>query len=114
MATPIGNLEDITLRALRVLREVTLIAAEDTRRTAKLLGHYRIHTTTTSFHGHNETRKGPALLARLARGNAVAIMSPTLAHRCSPTLVLGSCGTPWLVGYRCKQFPVLVPPWQDL
>ncbi len=75
VATPIGNLEDITLRALRVLGEVTLIAAEDTRRTAKLLSHYRIHTKTTSFHGHNETRKGPSLLARLTRGDSVAIVT---------------------------------------
>jgi len=58
VATPIGNLEDITLRALRVLREASLIAAEDTRRTAKLLGHYGIHTTTLSFHAHN-SRAGP-------------------------------------------------------
>ena len=57
VATPIGNLEDISFRALRVLGEVDLIAAEDTRRTAKLLQHYSILTPTTSFHAHNEKRK---------------------------------------------------------
>ena len=75
VSTPIGNLEDITLRALRVLGEVALIAAEDTRRTAGLLGHYGIHTTTTSFHEHNEVRKGPHLLRRLARGDSVALVA---------------------------------------
>ncbi len=57
VATPIGNLEDVTLRALRVLREVSLIAAEDTRRTARLLQHYSISTRTTSLHEHNERSK---------------------------------------------------------
>ena len=54
VATPIGNLEDVTFRALRVLREVSLIAAEDTRRTARILQHYSISTPTTSLHEHNE------------------------------------------------------------
>ena len=75
VATPIGNLEDITLRALRVLQEVDLIAAEDTRRTAKLLNHYDIHTTSTSFHVRNEAAKGPRLLSRLAAGASVALVS---------------------------------------
>ena len=76
VATPIGNLEDITLRALRILEhEVTLIAAEDTRRTAKLLTHYGIHTTTTSFHVHNERKKQSSLLQRLARGDSLALVS---------------------------------------
>ena len=56
VATPIGNLEDITFRAVRVLREVALIAAEDTRRTGTLLAHYQIETPTTSLHEHNERR----------------------------------------------------------
>ena len=68
VATPIGNLEDITLRALRVLREANLIAAEDTRRTAKLLSHYGIHTPTLSFHAHNSRARLPQLIARLAAG----------------------------------------------
>ena len=75
VATPIGNLEDITARALRVLSEVALIAAEDTRRTAQLLARYAIATPTTSLHEHNETRKAPALIERLARGENVALVS---------------------------------------
>jgi 16S rRNA (cytidine1402-2'-O)-methyltransferase len=75
VATPIGNLEDITLRALRVLREVSLIAVEDTRRTAKLLSHYSISTPTTSVHEHNERRRTDALLARLRCGDDVALVS---------------------------------------
>ena len=70
VATPIGNLEDITLRALRVLREADVIAAEDTRRTAKLLAHYSISTPTVSFHEHNTRTRVPQLLARLERGEA--------------------------------------------
>jgi 16S rRNA (cytidine1402-2'-O)-methyltransferase len=75
VATPIGNLEDITLRALRVLREVQVIAAEDTRRTAKLLQHYSISTPTTSLHEHNEAEKTGALVARLAAGADIALVS---------------------------------------
>jgi 16S rRNA (cytidine1402-2'-O)-methyltransferase len=75
VATPIGNLEDITARALRVLREVALIAAEDTRRTAHLLARYAIATPTTSLHEHNETRKTPALIDRLTKGESVALVS---------------------------------------
>src|SRR5215208_6349095 len=75
VATPIGNLEDVTLRALRVLREVSLIAAEDTRRTARLLQHYSISTRTTSLHEHNERTKTPSLIARLLAGESVALVS---------------------------------------
>jgi len=75
VATPIGNLEDITVRALRVLREVAVIAAEDTRRTAHLLARHAISTPTTSLHEHNETKKTPALIARLRRGDDVALVS---------------------------------------
>ncbi len=73
VATPIGNLEDITLRALRVLREVAVIAAEDTRHTAKLLTHFDIRTPTTSFYEQNEAEKIPRLVERLraARSDAV-------------------------------------------
>jgi 16S rRNA (cytidine1402-2'-O)-methyltransferase len=75
VATPIGNLEDITVRALRILREVALIAAEDTRRTAHLLTRYGITTPTTSLHEHNEHRKSSALIARLQSGDHVALVS---------------------------------------
>ena len=75
VATPIGNLEDITLRALRVLREANLIAAEDTRRTAKLLSHYGIHTPTLSFHEHNSRARVPQLLARLRGGESIALVT---------------------------------------
>ena len=75
VATPIGNLEDVTLRALRILREVSLIAAEDTRRTARLLQHYSISTRTTSLHEHNERSKTPALIARLQAGESIALVS---------------------------------------
>jgi len=75
VATPIGNLEDVTLRALRILREVSVIAAEDTRRTARLLQHYSISTPTTSLHQHNEGRRTGGLLARLAAGESVALVS---------------------------------------
>lgn len=75
VATPIGNLEDITLRALRVLREASLIAAEDTRRTARLLQHYSISTPTTSLHEHNERRRVAGLVDRLVAGESIALVS---------------------------------------
>ena len=75
VATPIGNLEDVTLRALRVLREVSLVAAEDTRRTARLLQHYSISARTTSLHEHNERSKTPGLIARLIAGESIALVS---------------------------------------
>ena len=75
VATPIGNLEDITLRALRVLREADVIAAEDTRRTAKLLAHYSISTPTISFHEHNTRGRLPQILARLDAGADVAVVT---------------------------------------
>jgi 16S rRNA (cytidine1402-2'-O)-methyltransferase len=75
VATPIGNLEDVTLRALRILRDVSLIAAEDTRRTARLLQHYSISTRTTSLHEHNEREKTPKLIDRLRAGDSIALVS---------------------------------------
>ena len=75
VATPIGNHEDITARALRVQREVALIAAEDTRRTAHLLTRYGITTKTTSLHEHNEHGKTASLIARLQAGDSIAIVS---------------------------------------
>ncbi|KYH33815.1 16S rRNA (cytidine(1402)-2'-O)-methyltransferase [Neomoorella mulderi] len=75
VATPIGNLEDITLRALRVLQEVDLIAAEDTRRTRELLAHYDLHTPLTSYHRHNQASKTPYLLKLLQEGRDIALVS---------------------------------------
>lgn len=75
VATPIGNLEDVTLRSLRVLREANLIAAEDTRHTAKLLRHFGIATPTISFHAHNLKSRLPQLLQKLADGQHLALVS---------------------------------------
>jgi 16S rRNA (cytidine1402-2'-O)-methyltransferase len=75
VATPIGNLEDITGRALRVLREASIIAAEDTRRTAHLLARYAITTPSTSLHEHNEAQKSASLIGRLERGDNIALVS---------------------------------------
>lgn len=74
-ATPIGNLEDITHRALRVLQECDLIAAEDTRHTRKLLTHFEIHTPLTSYHAHNEGKKGEQLVEKLLMGQSIAVVS---------------------------------------
>ena len=75
VATPIGNLEDMTFRAVRVLKEVDLIAAEDTRHTRKLLSHFGISTPLTAYHDHNETLKTPYLIEKLMAGNSLAIVT---------------------------------------
>jgi len=75
VATPIGNLEDITLRALRVLREVDLIACEDTRRTRALLTHFDIHKPTVSYYEQNKLARGPQLLRDLAAGRSIALVT---------------------------------------
>lgn len=75
VATPIGNLEDITLRALRILKEVSLIACEDTRHTRKLLEHFGIHTPTISYHEHNEQTRAQELTARLLTGESLALVT---------------------------------------
>jgi 16S rRNA (cytidine1402-2'-O)-methyltransferase len=75
IATPIGNLEDITLRALRVLKEVGLVACEDTRRTRTLLTHFGIHVPVTSYFEHNKLAKGPAILKALRDGKSVALVT---------------------------------------
>ena len=74
-ATPIGNLDDITLRVLMVLKECDLIAAEDTRHTRKLLSHFDIHTSLTAYHAHNEQQRGSQLVAKLKQGRSVALVS---------------------------------------
>ena len=73
--TPIGNLEDITLRALRILKEVNLIAAEDTRHTLKLLNHYQINTKITSYYEYNKFKKAPYLVEILKNGQDIALVS---------------------------------------
>ncbi|MCK4532198.1 16S rRNA (cytidine(1402)-2'-O)-methyltransferase [bacterium] len=80
ISTPIGNLEDITLRALRILKEVNLIAAEDTRHTRKLLSHYNIHVPLTSYHQHTHKNKTNSLITFLKEGKNIALVS--------------DCGTP--------------------
>ncbi|MBQ9519277.1 MAG: 16S rRNA (cytidine(1402)-2'-O)-methyltransferase, partial [Firmicutes bacterium] len=73
--TPIGNIEDITLRCLRTLRECDLIAAEDTRQSVKLLNRYNIKTPLTSYHEHNKDEKGPQLLSQLLAGKNIALVT---------------------------------------
>lgn len=77
VATPIGNMEDITMRAIRILREVDVLACEDTRQTVKILQRYEIHREDkfVAYHEHNEERAGAALLAQLAQGRSVALCS---------------------------------------
>lgn len=75
VSTPIGNLKDITLRALEILSTVELIAAEDTRKASILLNHYDIRTKTTSYYDYNKEKKTPALIAQLKSGNSIAIIS---------------------------------------
>ncbi len=75
ISTPIGNLEDLTLRAKRLLAEVHLIAAEDTRHTQQLLARYDIHTPLTSYHDHNKEEKAPVLIERLRQGQTIALVA---------------------------------------
>jgi 16S rRNA (cytidine1402-2'-O)-methyltransferase len=74
-ATPIGNLEDVTLRVLRILREADAVAAEDTRRTRKLMSHYDIHTPMISLHEHNEAERIPYLIERARAGEVIAVVT---------------------------------------
>lgn len=91
VATPVGNRADITLRALQILGEVDLVAAEDTRHTGRLLKHHGIQNRFTAYHEHNETRKTPELLSKLLQGQSIALVS--------------SAGTPTVSdpGYRLVQ-----------
>src|SRR5580700_7331812 len=75
VATPIGNLEDITLRALRILKEVDQIACEDTRHTQKLLTHFDIHRPLVSYHEHNELTRAPELVLAMEQGASIALVS---------------------------------------
>ena len=75
VGTPIGNLEDITLRAIRILKEVNLIACEDTRRTQKLLDAYKIRTRSISYHEHNEMTRAPELVIEMEEGASIALVT---------------------------------------
>ena len=74
-ATPIGNLEDMTLRCIRILKEVDVIAAEDTRNSIKLLNHFEIRTPMTSYHEYNKIEKGRRLVERLLQGEDIALIT---------------------------------------
>ena len=101
--TPIGNLEDITLRALRILREVTLIAAEDTRTSHILLNHYDIKTPLTSYHEHNKLTKLDALLGALANGDVALISDAGTPGISDPGYELVKAVIE--VGYRVEALP---------
>jgi 16S rRNA (cytidine1402-2'-O)-methyltransferase len=100
VATPIGNLEDMTFRAVRVLREVALVAAEDTRHSRKLFQHYAIKTPLTSYFAHNEAEKGGRLLERLQAGDDVALISD------AGTPAISDPG--FLLVQRCRELGVAV------
>jgi 16S rRNA (cytidine1402-2'-O)-methyltransferase len=104
VATPLGNLEDVTLRALRVLREVALIACEDTRRTAHLLRAHGISTPTTSYFEHNERWKGERILRALREGRDVALVSD------AGTPAISDPGYRLVRDARAESIPVLPVP----
>jgi len=103
VSTPIGNLEDITLRALRILKEVDLIAAEDTRRTKKLLNHYQIKTPVTSYFEHSTFRKTQSLIAQLKTGKKIALVSEAGTPSISDP---GYKLTKLAIESQCKVIPV--------
>jgi 16S rRNA (cytidine1402-2'-O)-methyltransferase len=104
VATPIGNLEDITLRALRVLREVAVVAAEDTRRTSHLLRHFDIATPLLSLHEHNEVARVPRIIEHLRNGRSVALVSD------AGTPGISDPGAAVVRAVRTAGFPVVPVP----
>ena len=104
VSTPIGNLEDITLRALRILGEVDIIAAEDTRQTRRLLTHYNIRTPLTSYFEGNQQRKGDKLIERLKAGETIAIVSD------AGTPLISDPGYPILRGCIDAKIPIVPIP----
>ncbi|MEE8161641.1 MAG: 16S rRNA (cytidine(1402)-2'-O)-methyltransferase [Acidobacteriota bacterium] len=104
IATPVGNLEDLSPRALRLLGEVDLIACEDTRHTRKLLSRFAIQTPTTSYHEHNEVSKTPELIEKLARGSQIALVSD------AGTPLLSDPGYHLIHGCREQGIPVYPVP----
>jgi 16S rRNA (cytidine1402-2'-O)-methyltransferase len=104
VATPIGNLEDITLRGLRVLKEVDVIACEDTRHTRLLLSRHGISTPTLSYHEHNEAARAAQLIARLERGESVALVSD------AGMPLLSDPGYPLITSAIAHSIPVIAVP----
>ncbi len=103
VATPIGNLEDITLRALRVLREVDLVAAEDTRTARKLLGHYDIKARLVSYHEHNKARREKLLLEALSEGDVALVSEAGMPAVSDPGYELVRAA--WESGFRVAPVP---------
>jgi 16S rRNA (cytidine1402-2'-O)-methyltransferase len=104
VSTPIGNLEDITLRALRILKEVDLIAAEDTRRTRQLLTHYGIHKPLISYHEHNQRMREDTLLGKLREGKQVALVTD------AGTPGISDPGQPLIRRAACEGIPLIPIP----
>ncbi|MCY4401856.1 MAG: 16S rRNA (cytidine(1402)-2'-O)-methyltransferase [Candidatus Poribacteria bacterium] len=104
VSTPIGNLEDITLRALRILNEVDLIAAEDTRKTRGLLTHYEIKTSLTSYFEGNQQKKTESLIARLKSGESIALVSD------AGTPTISDPGYPLLQACIAEEVPIVPIP----
>jgi 16S rRNA (cytidine1402-2'-O)-methyltransferase len=104
VATPIGNLEDITYRALRVLREVSAIAAEDTRHTGKLLAHFQIVTPQLSYHEHNQHQRIPEIVERLHQGQSIALVSD------AGTPAISDPGVPLVAACGAAGLPVVPVP----
>src|SRR6186997_40064 len=104
VATPIGNLEDLTFRALRTLKEVDLIAAEDTRRTSKLLAHYEIRKPLVSVREHNEAKSAARLVERLAAGESIALVSD------AGTPGIADPGARLVAAVRAAGLPVIAIP----
>lgn len=104
VATPIGNLEDFTFRARRILGEVDLIAAEDTRRTSKLLAHYEIRKPLLSLHEHNEFAESPRLVARLMAGQSIALVTD------AGTPAVADPGARLVRAARAAQIPIVPIP----
>ncbi len=104
VATPLGNLEDLSPRAVKILGEVDLIACEDTRHTRKLLNHFAIQTPTTSYHEHNEDAKAPVLITQLQEGRRIALVSD------AGTPLLSDPGHRLVQACRVNEIPVYPVP----
>src|SRR4030043_251425 len=111
VATPIGNLEDVTLRALRVLGEVALIAAEDTRTTRKLLAHHGIRARLTSYHEHNKAQKIPCILSALEQGDVALVSEAGMPAVSDPGVdLVAAAVAAGVAGVAVPGPPAVVPP----